>query len=64
MEKLDIPIGETIETAGVTLTVVEDRKHYENNCELCYFHEYLDCGPYLCSYEDREDEEDVHFEEV
>lgn len=53
--------GEKFRENDTELMVVNDIDGLENNCDLCYFNCRPECQNYICTYEEREDGEDVHF---
>lgn len=58
-------IGEKFLENGVELMVVKDIDGLENNCLRCHFNDRPEaCQNYICTFEEREDGEDVHFLET
>lgn len=58
-------IGEKFRENDTELVVVKDIDGLENNCDLCYFNNRSDkCCEYMCTFEYRDDGEDVHFIET
>lgn len=58
-------IGEKFLDRDTELMVVKDIEELENNCLRCYFNNRPEeCRNRLCTFEDREDGEDVHFFET
>lgn len=65
MQRKYYAIGEKFHDNGVELMVVKDIDGLENNCQNCYYNNrHETCKDQICTFEDRPDQEDVHFIET